>query len=109
MDEPPIKESSMSHIKPSGLFQVLVVGQGKDDVNQPSLDELKKRLCNTTVDRKAIFQLSAEHPVAIKESVSHEIAQQYIKTLKIIGVTCWVEPMPAEEPELLVQRKSAVQ
>ncbi len=88
----------MSQIKPSGLFKVLVIGSGKGTDNA-SIDELKKRLTNTTVDRKALFKLSADHPVVIKENISFEIAEQFIKTLKIIGVNCYVEPMSAEEPE----------
>lgn len=94
----------MSQFVPSGLFQVLVVGQGKGN-NESTLDDLKKRLSNTTVDRKAIFKLSADHPVAIKENVSFDIAQQFIKTLKIIGVNCWAEPMPEVKPEMPIRRK----
>lgn len=94
----------MPHLVPSGLFQVLVVGQGKGN-NDTSLDAIKKRLSNTTVDRKAIVKLSANHPVAIKENVSFQIAQQFIKTLKIIGVNCWVEPMQEVESETQLRQK----
>ena len=95
----------MSEFAPSGLFQVLVVGQS-EGMNNASLDELKKRLSSTTVDRKAIFKLSADQPVAIKENVSFEIAEQFIKTLKIIGVNCWSEPMPELGTQSLVSQNA---
>lgn len=98
----------MSNLSPSGLYQVLVVGQGKDH-NETALVDLKKRLSSTTFDRKAIFKLSADHPVAIKENVSFDIAQLFIKTLKIIGVNCWVEPMPEESPETQVRQSRVSQ
>lgn len=102
------KETSMSNVMPSGLFQVLVVGQGKE-TNETSLTDLKKRLNSTTFDRKAIFKLSADHPVALKENVSYDIAQLFIKTLKIIGVNCWVEPMPEDSPEAQVRQSRVSQ